>query len=219
MPATVHPLTALAVAAAQSATDPHSVRGLPGLTPRLLIESDEDWAAVARAVRAALGETKLAITPVTLSTGLDYTIIGPSGVLNLEDIVPINGTLDTWVYPAEPDSPARVVISWVDGLTVERAAAILAAQQQSGLSVELIREQISQLTEDVITAPISRADETATEIGASDGTSLEPDPARTGVDPGGAHEPVPTGAELSTADDRRFAVGADDVVPPDPSDG
>lgn len=147
-------LAVSALAAVDDALDGGSVRALATDTVLLQLSPDADLASAITAVRTCFTPQALRVNPVGLWHGLDHHLVGPAGVLCPTALVPANRSLGTRVYPSEGGS-VRVVISWLNGPTRDEVAARLADQPDSGLTVELIREDFDILVQDVVDAAIT----------------------------------------------------------------
>ncbi len=117
-------------------------------------EVDRDSAVTA--IRTVVTTGQLRATPVMLWHRGEEVLIGPHGVLVPTALVPDNPSLDVRVH-VDPDGPARVVISWLDGPTREVVTRRLARQPDSGLVVDLLRGDFHTLVNDVIDAALSAA--------------------------------------------------------------
>lgn len=148
----VNPAGLLAAHAVNEALHRGSARALPARTILLDLSDDADPVVAIAATRATFTKHHLRARPVVLWQGTSELVIGPHGVLTPRDLIPDNRSVDTRV---QAGTATRVVISWLDGPTRETVAARLAEQADTGLVIDLLREEFDALLADVLDATLT----------------------------------------------------------------
>ena len=144
-------LAEAAAIAINNALDTCGARAVPGRAAVVELTGDANRPGAIDAVRAAFTAEQLHSCPVMLWHGPAEVLIGPSGALVVNELVPNTRSLDVRIHSSDATA-THVVVSWLDGPSGEEVAARLANTAAIGLEVRLVREELDQLLADVIDA-------------------------------------------------------------------